>query len=64
MKSILKNKFIDSSSLTNVKITPWKLSQVYEDKVYINLYIKLLEETPDFDQKDNKVDMELFVLKV
>ena len=42
MKSILKNKFIDSSSLTNVKIIPWKLSQVYEDKIYINPYIKLL----------------------
>ena len=63
MKSIVKDKFIDSGSLTNVKITPWKLSQVYEDKVYINPYIKLLEETPDFDQKDNKVDYGIICVK-
>ena len=66
MKSIVKDKFIDSGSLTNVKITPWKLSQVYEDKVYINPYIKLLEETPDFDpadQKDNKADYGIICVK-
>ena len=67
MKSIVKYKFIDSSSLTNVKIIPWKLSQVYEDKIYINPYIKLLEETPDFepdfDQKDNKVDYGIICVK-
>ena len=63
MKSILKDKFIDSGSLTNVNITPWKLSQVYEDKIYINPYIKLLEETPDFDQKDNKADYGIICVK-
>ena len=40
-----------------------KLSQVYEDKIYINPYIKLLEETPDFDQKDNKADYGIICVK-
>jgi radial spoke head protein 4A len=66
MKSITKDNFLLSGSLTNVKIPAWKLCQVYEDKVYINPYIKLLEETPDFDpadQKDNKADYGIICIK-
>lgn len=40
------------------EIVPWSLSQIYDDSIYVNPYIKLLDETaPDFDpleQKDNK----------
>jgi hypothetical protein len=50
-----------------MSVTPWKLEQQYEDNVYINPYIKLLDETqPDFDpleQKDNKVNYSCIVLK-
>ena len=40
-----------------VRIKPWRIDVGYEDSIYINPYIKLLDETqPDFDpneQKDN-----------
>ena len=42
---------------------PWKLTQYMEDNIYVNLYIKLLDEkSPDFDsseQKENKCDYSL-----
>ena len=42
------------------KIVPWKIETGYEDNIYVNPYIKLLDETqPDFDpneQKDNKAN--------
>lgn len=42
------------------RMTPWKVEIGYEDNVYTNPYVKLLDETqPDFDpleQKDNKVN--------
>ena len=67
IKPIVEDITIKSNSLTNVKIPAWKLSQVYEDKVYVNPYIKLLDETqPDFDpteQKDNKGDYGIICVK-
>ena len=48
-------------------ITPWRIEQQYEDSVYINPYIKLLDETqPDFDpaeQKENKMNYSCIVVK-
>ena len=48
-------------------VTPWRIEQQYEDNVYINPYIKLLDETqPDFDpaeQKDNTVNYSCIVVK-
>ena len=48
-------------------VTPWRIEQQYEDNVYINPYIKLLDENqPDFDpleQKDNKVNYSCIVVK-
>ena len=48
-------------------ITPWRIEQQYEDNIYINPYIKLLDETaPDFDpaeQKDNKMNYSCIVVK-
>ena len=67
IKPITEDITIKSNSLTNVKIPSWKLSQVYEDKIYINPYIKLLDEkAPDFDpaeQKDNKCDYTIICVK-
>ena len=43
-----------------LRINPWRIDIGYEDNIYINPYIKLLDETqPDFDpneQKDNNVN--------
>ena len=48
-------------------INPWKIEQCYEDNIYVNPYIKLLDETqPDFDpleQKDNKMNYSCIVVK-
>ena len=48
-------------------MTPWRIEQQYEDNVYINPYIKLLDETqPDFDpneQKENKMNYSCIALK-
>ena len=50
-----------------IEISPWKLNQYFEDQIYINPYIKLLDEkAPDFDpaeQKDNKCDYTIICLK-
>jgi len=58
MKSISEDKQLFITGKKSV--IPWKISVGYDDNiVYINPYIKLLDETqPDFDpneQKDNKV---------
>ena len=58
IKPITEDVFIQgASAISNIKIIPWKLSQYMEDNIYVNPYIKLLDETqPDFDpneQKDN-----------
>ena len=48
-------------------IAPWRIDQYYEDNIYVNPYIKLLDETaPDFDpneQKDNKVNYGITVVR-
>ena len=48
-------------------MNPWRIEQEYEDNVYINPYIKLLDETqPDFDpleQKENKMNYSCIVVK-
>ena len=48
-------------------IAPWRIDQYYEDNIYVNPYIKLLDETaPDFDpneQKDNKVNYSITVVR-
>ena len=48
-------------------MNPWRLEQQYEDNVYVNPYIKLLDETqPDFDpleQKENKMNYSCIVVK-
>lgn len=48
-------------------IVPWKLEQFYEDNVYINPYVKMLDETqPDFDpaeQKENNMNYSLITLR-
>ena len=45
----------------------WKLNQYMEDNIYVNLYIKLLDEkSPDFgssEQKENKCDYSLIFEK-
>ena len=56
-----------ASEISNIKIIPWKLTQYMEDSIYINPYIKLLDEkAPDFDpaeQKENKCDYSLICVK-
>ena len=46
-------------------MNPWRLEQQYEDNVYVNPYIKLLDETqPDFDpleQKENKMNYQSLI---
>ena len=48
-------------------ITPWRIEKSYEDNIYINPYVKMLDETqPDFDpaeQKENKMNYSLVVIK-
>ena len=58
IKSVIEDRKIIINS--NKSIIPWKIEKGYEDSIYINPYIKLLDETqPDFDpleQKDNKAN--------
>ena len=67
IKPVSEDKELVMNSFSNIKICPWKLIQTFEDKVYTNPYIKLLDETqPDFDpleQKDNKVDYTIICVK-
>ena len=55
------------SQFCEIEISPWKLNQYFEDQIYINPYIKLLDEkAPDFDpleQKDNKCDYTIICVK-
>ena len=56
-----------ASNFSEIKISPWKLTQYFEDEIYTNPYIKLLDEkAPDFDpaeQKDNKCDYSIICVK-
>ena len=56
-----------ASNFSEIKISPWKLTQYFEDEIYTNPYIKLLDEkAPDFDpaeQKDNKADYSIICVK-
>ena len=67
IKSVVEDKLLPASSLSKIKICPWKLYQFFENDIYINPYIKMLDETqPDFDpaeQKDNKVDYSIICIK-
>ena len=49
------------------QILPWKLEQFYEDNIYINPYVKMLDENnPDFDpaeQKENKFNYSVITVK-
>ena len=58
IKNILEDKKIFITQKN--KIIPWKIETGYENNIYINPYVKLLDETqPDFDpneQKDNKAN--------
>lgn len=67
IKPVTEDNTIATSTYSKLKVCPWKISQFYEDKIYINPYIKLLDETqPDFDpleQKDNKADYTLICVK-
>lgn len=48
-------------------IEPWRLDEYFEDKIYVNPYVKLLDETqPDFDpleQKDNKSNYTMVIVR-
>jgi len=50
-----------------VGLQPWRIDQYYEDNIYINPYVKMLDETqPDFDpaeQKENKMNYSLVIVK-
>lgn len=67
IKPITEDKQIISNAFTQIKISPWKLTQHYESTVYINPYIKMIDETsPDFDPtqvKDNQLDYSLICIK-
>ena len=68
IKPVTEDNYIKGvSSICDIKIPAWKLSQYFEDKIYINPYIKLLDEkAPDFDpaeQKDNKCDYTIISVK-
>ena len=68
IKPIIEDSIIKGpSEISNIKIIPWKLTQYMEDNIYINPYIKLLDEkAPDFDpaeQKENKFDYSLICIK-
>ena len=61
IKPVTEDAYIKgASSISTIKISPWKLTQYFEDQIYTNPYIKLLDEkAPDVDpaeQKDNKCD--------
>ena len=68
IKPVIEDDYISgASNISNIKISPWKLSQYFEDQIYTNPYIKLLDEkAPDFDpleQKDNKCDYSVICVK-
>ena len=45
-----------------IRINPWKIETGYENNIYINPYIKLLDETqPDFDPNEQKDNMANFL---
>ena len=58
---------LGASNYSELKISPWKINQYFEDDIYTNPYIKLLDEkAPDFDpaeQKDNKCDYSVICVK-
>ena len=61
------NKINCTFAISNIKISPWKISQYFEDEIYVNPYIKMLDEkAPDFDpleQKENKCDYSVICVK-
>ena len=68
IKPISEDQIImGASNFSEIKISPWKLTQYFEDEIYTNPYIKLLDEkAPDFDpaeQKDNKADYSIICVK-
>ena len=68
IKPVIEDNYIrGASTISNIKISPWKLTQYFEDQIYTNPYIKLLDEkAPDFDpaeQKDNKCDYSVICIK-
>ena len=68
IKPIIEDRGImGASNFSEIKISPWKLTQYFEDEIYTNPYIKLLDEkAPDFDpaeQKDNKADYSIICVK-
>ena len=68
IKPVIEDNYIKgASTISNIKISPWKLTQYFEDQIYTNPYIKLLDEkSPDFDpaeQKDNKCDYTVICIK-
>ena len=68
IKPVTEDIFIQSvSQISKIKIPAWKLTQYMEENIYINPYIKLLDEkAPDFDpseQKENKCDYSIICVK-
>ena len=68
IKPVTEDNYIKgASNISNIKISPWKLNQYFEDQIYTNPNIKLLDEkAPDFDpaeQKDNKCDYSVICIK-
>lgn len=68
IKPITNDKGIESGFKSDyIEITPWRLDQYYENNIYINPYIKMLDEnSPDFDpneQKDNKANYTITVVR-
>ena len=44
-----------------LRINPWRNEAGYDDNIYVNPYIKLLDETqPDFDQNEQKDNIAKF----
>ena len=45
-----------------LRINPWRIEVGYDDNIYVNPYIKLLDETqPDFDPNEQKDNIANFV---
>ena len=60
MKKISEDKKIFINQ--KLGINPWRIEVGYEDTIYINPYIKLLDETqPDFDPNEQKDNMANFL---
>ena len=60
MKKISEDKKIFVNQ--KLRINPWRIEVGYEDSIYINPYIKLLDETqPDFDPNEQKDNTSNFV---